>query len=488
MLPKKNSSFRVVYMALVVSRIIIGIWIWYVFFSNYSPLQKDKINEIEQLEDSWTLEEQNEQENQAKGEGGEKEKSRYYIDQDIILEGNISKVEWFKKYTHNLVDKENNTFWIKSADVDLFKYTWEISIKWVIMDIEVDLPIIMVSEANSLEKEETRTGNSWTYTFYKNAGIGIDLTLTKGYESRQNVDEIVIVDVASKTDAEKTILGIAPFDCENSTLLKDCSKLSTLEGNRFVSSNNISFTQIPETSTRIFFNTEEIWYYAKAENDELLKQFADTIQFINEEIIISTVKDQAEDDCRLDSDRINTDEAEVEIRDGETIIAQITAPLLSDKEKAAVCTYKVMLWQQIEFELLTTEITNAEQNDAEIIEEGNYEGWLSFSSVRWYTAYFSETGIAFEWAYLNDEEKIEIEGLSCDYWIRVITWANVEELSNKPDSIIYECSWNEDVNTAALPNDTKYLFEKADKHFVKKDITTAFTNMDVEVVIKKEEE
>ena len=113
---------------------------------------------------------------------------------------------------------------------------------------------------------------------------------------------------------------------------------------------------------------------------------------------------------------------------------------------------------------------------------GTYADRLSFSSSRGYTMYFSDKGIAYAWAYMTGDAIMNIWWVNCTYGTKVIKRANADSVNTNPDSIIYECVTDWDINTASLPNNTTYIGERGDVHFIKKDFTSALSDMEVGVV------
>lgn len=69
------------------------------------------------------------------------------------------------------------------------------------------------------------------------------------------------------------------------------------------------------------------------------------------------------------------------------------------------------------------------------------DGWLQYTSVRWFDMYFSKQWVSYVWEILGTATGLGIEGASCIYKVNVIAYQQAENVSSSPDLAIFECSW-----------------------------------------------
>ncbi len=539
----KDKSTRIVYIALVVSRIVIWLWVWYVFFSG---------NAQEKTANNWTGEEILNSD----------QKSRYYIDQAVILDGEISKNQEFGLYSHALKTSDGKTFWLKSADTDLNTFSGNVSIKWAVSDIQDEMVIIKVEEivTKSVGDIDTNTGGEWDKSayFYQEEGLLIDLGPTEGFALQERWEDIEILEVGSWEP--KVVLWINSFECNTSNSLTDCESLQqnfkNIKADSFISSNGINFSNLTETNTWLAFDWEGRGYYIKPSEENNLVSFVDLISFINPARVKTLIGNKVNATCKnLDASIWDGWEVALDSSNQWTLVATVRGED-TQSQYLFSCIYQATLWTGMKFEHRDTQVRNnpafvpeeiieeveeeeeeeidqeidevpevedteevpeeaeveeekneeiieeeengdaevasgdlveieeeAEEDDentAEIVDEGEYAGQLSFTSARGYTMYFSDKGIGYAWSYLSEGESLTIWAANCSYGVKVIAWKDIDSVQGSPDSIIYECAWTLDL--AAIPEGVTYITEQGGKHFVKKDISDKYVGMEVGIV------
>lgn len=561
---RKNT--QIIWIALLVSWIIIGVWVRRVFFRNIQQAPLAQQDEQDLLID----------------DAGQD--TRYYIDQAVLLEGEITRSDDFSVYTHDFVDLDGNDFGLKSADIDLFAYQWVVSLKGTIIDITNSLPIVRVTEIVwRSEPQEALQPNDQFY-YFKNAWVAIDLSIASWYEVEQQGSDILILDTAWSEQIE-TVLSITPFQCKSWDALRDCdSLLQNFEltwSDSFVSSNNITVYNLTETNTRLMFDNQWRWYYVKPRTPSDLTDFIDTIVFLNQEMIKSYVDNVAYDECKTIDYRL-WDRSNVSLILESTWLITATVEAMTQQDDSIVltCTFLIKPWLRLEHQLLsTTSTTDAwfaiepfqgtpeideesladieltqdtsddevqdqpQQNleetqpsrvqDSSILENNEesetiqddqplsdsvqdenspmddpqqqnasdidespsswdstdtqlqipqqYADRLPFQSVRWYTAYFSSKRLAYAWGPVTWQYLLDIAWADCGYGIHITTRSNSWSVLESPDTIIYECNAPSDIDQTSLPNQATYLTERWDKHFIKKDYTSAFAGLEVAI-------
>lgn len=94
------------------------------------------------------------------------------------------------------------------------------------------------------------------------------------------------------------------------------------------------------------------------------------------------------------------------------------------------------------------------------------DGWLQYSSVRWFDMYFSKQWVSYVWEILNTATWLGIQGASCRYKVNVIAYKQAENVSTSPDLAVYECSWTAPTATQAKSLNIQLAWSTNDAFFV----------------------
>lgn len=427
----QDKSTKIVYRALIISRAIIAVGIRWVFFRSDHKITSDTDAQIwnEEWDDSST----------------------YYIDELVILAGDIAKAVGSLEYTHDFVSDSGDNFGLKSAEVSLFDHSGPVNIKGEVVDILWKLPIISVDEIVSTEDEPTEE----VVKKFRDSGLEIDLAGTNGFEVRKWGGDILIVDsTGTQWDDNNVILSITPFACDSNDNLRDCNSLRKNLTNpnteSFSTSNGIKLSNLSETKSWLMFNAD-MWYYVRAHDDESLIPFSDLFKFSNPEDPAPLVDKEEIDQIVWNWDT-NTEEDVIDNVD------------------------RIWTWDANGTGDLAEE---EDSNKAEIIEEGEFAWRLSFPSTRWYSVYFSDKGVGYAGWFLPEEDQLTIWDVTCSYWVKVTKRSNIDNVSTNPDSIIYECTGKPDL--ASLPEWVSYVTDRDGNAILKKDLTNALLGMEIGV-------
>ena len=523
MAQKRNQ--KVVYRALFLSRIIIaaGIW-WVVTNSGTQDNLPDDTNQADGSDNQWTI-----------------DSDRYYIDESIRTQWEITRSSWSLEFTHVLTTDTGDTIALKSADLNLFDYGWEVQIKWVVVDFADDQPIVQVAEIittlvdqNTWNQDQAQANTLFNYV--PDAGIAIDLSSTPSYSINNQDDSIVIVDNDwQQWDDNNVVLSITPFVCNSADGLQDCdgikSSFEITNPESFTTSNWVTLTNMTETSNWMMFQWN-MGYYVRPVGGTSITDFADLLSFFDDDILSQEIRDEASTSCRTLEYRISQDtKVTLGSISNNTLTATVSWVSNSDSSKTIICNYQVTLDSVRSIKLLSatinddgsnnqasddtqpnndidTSVDNKDQQDeleiqdeeneaeekneanedetiaidtnkAKVIEEWEYAGRLAFPSSRWYTTYFSDRSIWYAGAFLPAAEQLTIWDTDCTYGIKVTKYTNIDNIQTAPDSIIYECSGP--IELWALPDGVSYVTEYNDKSIIKKDITDMLVGMEIGV-------
>lgn len=440
----QDKSTKIVYRALIISRAIIAVGVRWVFFRSDNALNLDADTQI------WS--------------SNIDETSNYYVDELVILAGDISKAVGSLEYTHDFVSDNGDVFGLKSADVSLFDHDGPVNIKGEVTDILWKLPIISVDEIVSTLDEPSKE----VIKKFTDSGLEIDLGGTNGFEIRKWGGDILIIDsTGTQWDDNNVMVSITPFTCDPDDKLRDCLSLrkSLIESNAesFISSNGIKISNLSATNSRLMFNANT-WYYVRPYDEKSLIPFSDLFSFSDPETPPPLASDTQEQE-----EAIEDKDEEVEVpRSGDTEWEEIDQAI-DNVDK--IWTGDIGTGGTIE------DTEEEDTNKAEIIEEWEFAWRLSFPSTRWYTVYFSDKGVGYAGWYVGDTEVLSIWSTNCSYGVKVTKRANIDNVSTNPDSIIYECDGKPDLT--ALPDGVTYVTDRGDNAILKKDLTNALVGMEV---------
>ena len=159
--------------------------------------------------------------------------TKHVIGEKIMSAGTLTAVEVFDGYSHTFVSEKGENFGAKSSAIVLQQFSGSVQIKGEIVDLQDGLPIV------------------------RSQGMGIDLSISKGYGVKQQGDAILLYD---KEKNNETILSITPFVCTAQDPIKDCATLKRnfveYENDSFVASQGNTFYNLGETNTWMTFAHE----------------------------------------------------------------------------------------------------------------------------------------------------------------------------------------------------------------------------------------
>lgn len=471
---RKDSNSKIITMALIISRIIIGGGIWYVFFKDTGPVTPTDLIK----DDTGT----------GINNTGWDSITHYYGEK-ILAAWDMKATEKFTTFTHYFITDKGEQFGLKSKDIDLYTFSGHVQLKGEISDFQKDLPIISVSEIindDSKQQKETTEddkdvhGNP-DYFLFKNEGIGFDLSISEGYTVEKKGDDIVLVDLQS--DAPTDVLTISPFVCTPGDNLEDCNVLKQrLENNKadsFVSSQGIKFYHLSETKTWIAFNEAiNYGYYITPKDANKFVSFANLMSFIDTSKIKAAVEKELSNVCKnIDYTLETADDFSYDWQGGLGLIKVVAKGTAEDGTKMT-CKIGVKLWNTLEIEKISfnteawtrkkldkvekkelEEINKEEEkkgkeqksedaitppesknNDTYTDEDfGTGSWWFTYNSVRGYKVHFSSKNISYAGEILETPTDLGITGLKCPYKINVVTWKNADNIDTNPAVEIYEC-------------------------------------------------
>jgi len=401
------------------------------------------------------------------------------ISSGLVIGSQIS-VEWeitlngdFITHTHTLTTQSNGIFGLKSKEINLNQYTWNISVEGIIDNQYNDLYILDVTKVISLEQ----TGNLQTWadltwdlsdkwTYYTKAGIYFESNFFDNYvllNSGQNW-EIKIKNIA--TDKE---VVISYFACKAWDSNKDCNQLkqtfSSSNDKIFTTTNGDSFYKLPEISSWFSTNLGLFGYFINDVPEQEVVSLSNYISLVTPAYLQNTLVPQISNICKewnIVMNAVNKSNLYIEN-------AVLVFKVVGTWEKwTAECKIKVNPSLQNYWELLkldykevvvstgiieTTPTPITTNTSSLVVEAGvkqvplTLDKILEFKSSRWFKILFPSRKISFQT--LNVSLDLGVKWINCYAQTNVIDYANKDIIVDSPTVKVYECTVK---STVSVPN------------------------------------
>lgn len=394
----------------------------------------------------------------------------YYIWDTIIKQWEISSSQSIWLYTHILTTTEWNKIWLKSKNVDLTEFEWNIQIKWTITDIKNDIPIVEVDEIMNIEDENINTELTWqeltweeltpdTDFYFSEYGIYMDFQSNTWYTVQMDWNTINIISI-DEAGSWETLLSISPFVCDETNNLQNCSslqaKFESYKFENFTSTQWIKFYKIVETSRWTFFN-DNLWgYNVVPKSDRSLISLSKYIYLFSKDDIKEKISSNIKNICKNDeSSLITIDEFETFLENGNMAWNIVWK---DENWNTLSCDIEIKPWKTIYINLIwiqnlwkdTSYEDTQTYNASSVVnlESQTNDSWetdpalankMKFESTRWFVMYMPNH-LAFEGIVLDPATDLSLGWLKCDYKINMIDYKNKDQLSTNPSVEVYLCS------------------------------------------------
>lgn len=429
----------------------------------------------------------------------------YYIWNSIIQTWIVEPTEEFWLwFTHYLVQNWENVFWLKSSDVDLMEFTWDVEIKWTIVEKKKDLWIIDVLDIQQVIAENLTWSSSstWTveekvvienYNFWK-YWLKIDLWNNSNYtasivdwiiniKNKSNPMDDEILTWTSMSWDVSLIMSISPFICEKWSATKDCEvlnqKFSKLKFEHFKSVEWLNYYKIWEWTQWFFTNNNLWWYYVNTKTDKQLMNISSDIHPISAYDIKIKLTKYIWNICYDSQTKMKTiDWIKLEFQDKELIWIMTW---VDESLNTINCKVKLWLWDTISTTLVDFNVSwkmnsSSSQDSAVVwVASSSVPAWLtwnmlSYSPKSWSFVIYLPKKLTFKWIIDNTEENFQIAWLQCYKKLIAIKYTEKDLLETDPTIKIYSCLSDHDDSTLEWLISWKNMFYRrwtiTDKRFI----------------------
>lgn len=409
---------------------------------------------------------------------------------------------WFGSFTHYLIVDWEKQFWLKSSEVDLWVMSWNIAIKWKIVDYKENIPVVDVKEAISLQPwdsitDELSWNDAWRIVTNYNYGrymLKIDFWEISDYVASIEKWIIVITKTTSSSSSKSiswTILQdnkitISPFECEKWSPTLDCQALKDtfkkLKYDSFKSSDWIEFFKIAEWKKWAFFNEDIFWYYVNANDDKDFLNISSYIDLISTQDIKLRLNPYVWTVCKDSKTKMKTMDNLKLIIEKSTLIWVLSWTDINKNQ--LFCKIQISLWETLETRLVDFYISwkSASSNSStsstvvdikpQVVLSWDSLSWkmLVYTPKNWAWQLYLPKKLAYKWAQGNDAVDFWLPWFECYQKVIAINYKSQENLDKDPTIRVYSCITNHDDNTIKWliePKSLIYLkWQKSDKKFL----------------------
>jgi hypothetical protein len=373
-------------------------------------------------------------------------KSDYKIGQIVDLSWTMFSDGDLISYTHSIRTLDWDILWLKSRNLNLNDYQWNVEIKWTIEKLVGDMFIVEVSNISW----EIILQNTWslsTWKYISEAWIFFDQNFFNSY----SIEDISNWKISVKSLDTNQIIVISHFKCNVYNPDQNCHALndtfSQTSEKDFTTSHWISFYKLQSVSSWYFANDNLLWYFINDVPESEIMKLADYIILPNKNYVNDNIMPNISNICNkwfLKLEKSNSNEIKLE-NNVLTVLVKWTYQTWNVSCKIIIdplSSFKAIL-QDVSLDAIQTTVTTQWtilKRDPKVKQFSiNLEKTAEFvSSTRWYKIIFPSRNISF--VSTNVEQDFGQLWVNCFTQMNVVSYPNKENLQTNPAIKIYECN------------------------------------------------
>ena len=372
--------------------------------------------------------------------------SNYKIWQSVNISWTIFSDWDLVSYTHSIHTLDGDVLWLKSRNLNLADYQWNIQIQWTIEKLVWD---IFVVEVNNISWEiilkDTWSLSTWKYIF--EAWIFFDQDFFDSY----SIENISDWKIAVKSLDNNQVIVISYFKCNTYNPDQNCRSLnetfSQTSEKDFTTSNGVGFYKLQSVSSWYFSNDNLLWYFINDVPESEIMKLADYIVLPNKTYVNDNIMLNISNICNkwlIKLEKLNSYELKLE---NNTLIA-----LIKWNYQTWSVSCKIIIDPLSVFKAVLQDIS-LDQTQVSINNQWTVLKWdpkvkqfpislektMEFvSSTRSYKIIFPSANISF--ISTNVQQDFGQLGVNCFTQMNVVSYPNKENLQTNPAIKIYECN------------------------------------------------
>ena len=372
--------------------------------------------------------------------------SDYKIGQVVNLSWTMFSDWNLVSYTHTIHTFDWDVLWLKSRNLNLADYQWNIWVKWTIEKLVGDVFVVEVSNI-SWEVVSQNTWSMSTGKYLSEAWIFLDTNFFDSYSLESKSDSKIVV----KNLETNQPITISYFKCNSYNPDQNCRVLnetfSQTSEKDFTTSNWVGFYKLQLTNSWYFANDNLFWYFINDAPEADIMKLADYIILPNKSYVNDNIMPNISNICAKWSIRLEKSSSfEIKL-DNNNLIALVKWTYQTWAVSCAITIDPLSSFKAVLQDVTLDQAQSVVNNQWTILKRDpkvkqfavNLSKTMEFtSSTRWYKIIFPSRNISF--ASANVEQDFWQLWVSCFTQMNVISYPNKENLQTNPAIKIYECN------------------------------------------------
>jgi hypothetical protein len=372
--------------------------------------------------------------------------SDYKIGQVVNLSWTMFSDWNLVSYTHTIHTFDWDVLWLKSRNLNLADYQWNVWVKWTIEKLVGDVFVVEVSNI-SWEVVSQNTWSMSTGKYLSEAWIFLDTNFFDSYSLESKSDSKIVV----KNLETNQPITISYFKCNSYNPDQNCRVLnetfSQTSEKDFTTSNWVGFYKLQLTNSWYFANDNLFWYFINDAPEADIMKLADYIILPNKSYVNDNIMPNISNICAKWSIRLEKSSSfEIKL-DNNNLIALVKWTYQTWAVSCAITIDPLSSFKAVLQDVTLDQAQSVVNNQWTILKRDpkvkqfavNLSKTMEFtSSTRWYKIIFPSRNISF--ASANVEQDFWQLWVSCFTQMNVISYPNKENLQTNPAIKIYECN------------------------------------------------
>jgi len=351
-------------------------------------------------------------------------------------------------YTHTIHTADWDVLWLKSRNLNLNDYQWNIEIQWTIEKLVWDIFVVEVSNISwTVILQNTWSISTWKYI--SEAWIFFDQNFFDSYSLEDRSDWKVVV----KNLDTNQLVTISYFKCNTYNPDQNCRALnetfSQTSEKDFTTSNWIGFYKLQSVSSWYFSNDNLLWYFINDVPESEVMKIADYIIIPNKAYVNNNIIPNISSICSKWWIKLESQNSyEIKLENNNLVAAikwtyqtwNVSCKITIDPLNPFKAILQDITLDQVQAQGVVENQWTVLKRDPKVKQFPiSLEKTMEFvSTSRWYKVIFPSRNLSF--ASTNVEQDFGQLWVNCFTQMNVVSYPNKENLQTNPAVKIYECN------------------------------------------------
>lgn len=400
----------------------------------------------------------------------------FVVWEQVSLSWEISDDWDLVNYTHILNLEDQIDLGLKSKTINLNNYDGNVFVEGIVEKIQHDVPVVEVDAIYSLDDiiEEEELVETWTLQETWDIKESKYMNFMWLYLNENFFDNYMLLNEGEwnilkvKNLQTHYITNIDYFQC-NSSSNQNCEELSNVFEStaveKFTDSNWVKYYKQSEVNSRFVNNDNKYWYFINDSTDEELKKLSSLFVFVNQKYIEDEILENIDLVCWESGKALKEiDEYELSIENNQTYLDIYWDDLYCKIQVDPLTKNWAKLISLEDFDNgdkgddIEDDVEDENGDGDDDVKEDNLQDdedlviWdesveqfpinlnkaLEFTSRRGHTIVFPSSNIAYAWSSVSED--FDQDGVNCFSAMNVVQYSEKEEVNDRWNVVIYECS------------------------------------------------